>query len=109
MPNVRLFVRGCAMCLPVIAAGCITSVSEIVQIATGIIMLMPKRKKKEIRFERVYNTIEASRLLGVDRRQVIQFIRSRELSARRVGDRYLISGNSLLLFLSSSATENTAT
>ena len=88
------------MSIPVIALrGGITLLSEIIQIISGVAMLVPEREKREIRPERIYNTIDAAKLLGTTRKKIVKFIRDGELSAKRVGDRYHISGKSLLIFL----------
>ncbi len=88
------------MLLPAIAIrGGITLLSEIIQIVSGVVMLVPERKKSEIWPERVYSTRDAAKLLGTTRFQIIKFIRDGELVARRVGDRYHISGKSLIVFL----------
>jgi excisionase family DNA binding protein len=88
------------MLIPAVAIrGGITLLSEIIQIVSGVIMLVPERKKSEIRPEGVYSTSDAAKLLRTTRLQIIQFIRDGELVARRVGDRYHISGKSLIVFL----------
>jgi excisionase family DNA binding protein len=88
------------MLIPAVAIrGGITLLSEIIQIVSGVVMLVPERKKSEIRPERVYRTSDAAKLLGTTRLQIIKYIRDGELVARRVGDRYHISGKSLILFL----------
>lgn len=90
------------MLIPAVAIrGGITLLSEIIQIVSGVVMLVPERKKSEIRPERVYSTSDTAKLLGTTRLQIIQFIRDGELLARRVGNRYHISGKSLIVFLTS--------
>ena len=87
------------MSIPVIAIrGGITLLSEIIQIISGVILLVPQKDKREILPGEIYNTIDAAKLLGTSRRDVIQFIRIGELSAKRVGDSYHISGRSLMRF-----------
>ena len=88
------------MLIPAVAIrGGITLLSEIIQIVSGVVMMVPERKKSEIRLERVYSTSDAAKLLGTTRLQILQFIRDGEIVARRVGDRYHISGKSLVVFL----------
>ena len=88
------------MSIPAIAIrGGITLLSEVIQIVSGIVMLIPQREKREILPGRIYNTIDAAKLLGTTRQHVIQLIRDNELSAKRVGDRYHISGKNLMRFL----------
>ena len=88
------------MPIPVIAIrGGITLLSEVIQIISGIVMLVPKRKRSEINPDGIYNTTDAAKLLGTSRRTIIQFIRGGELTARRIGDRYHIPGKSLIVFL----------
>jgi excisionase family DNA binding protein len=80
--------------------GGISILSEIIQIASGLLMLAPNCKKKEIRADLIYSTSDAAKLLNTARLHIIEFIRSGDLTARRIGDRYHISGRSLLAFLS---------
>ena len=88
------------MSIPAIAIrGGITLLSEIIQIVSGVVMLIPQKEKREILSGGIYNTIDAAKLLGTTRKNVIQFIRDGELSAKRVGDSYHISGKNLMRFL----------
>ncbi len=88
------------MMIPALAIrGGITLLSEIIQILSGVIMFVPERRRKEVRPEGVYSTRDAAQLLGTTRPEIIRFIRDGQLVARRIGDRYHISGKSLIVFL----------
>jgi len=74
--------------------------TAIVTFTQGIMALVDKAFAEEILPHRIYNTVEAAEILGMDRLDVIQLLRRDDLRGKRVDGNYRILGSSLLEYLS---------
>jgi excisionase family DNA binding protein len=54
---------------------------------------------EEILPHRIYSSGEASQLLGMDRLEVLELIRSGKIKAKKVGDNYRILGSNLVDYM----------
>ncbi|MEO5374205.1 MAG: helix-turn-helix domain-containing protein [Alphaproteobacteria bacterium] len=57
------------------------------------------RLLREVAPHRIYSSTEVARYLGVDRNQVIDLIRNKQLQAKLLNGNYRIPGQSVLEFL----------
>jgi hypothetical protein len=73
--------------------------SVIVGFTQGVITLMDKVMSEEILPHRIYNTADAARLLSMDRSNVINLLRSKEIKGRLVDGNYRIMGSAILEYI----------
>ena len=55
--------------------------------------------REEVRPTRIYNSSEAARLLGIERKQLIRLIKSGEVRGKMVNGNYRIPGQSIMEYL----------
>lgn len=78
------------------------ALSRVVGVAGAALVLLKAREvffPRTIQADRIYNTRQVARYLGVSREQVREMIESGEIAARQVNDRYLILGRAVTAFL----------
>ncbi|MBF0355836.1 MAG: helix-turn-helix domain-containing protein [Alphaproteobacteria bacterium] len=73
--------------------------SIIIGFTQGIMTLMDKVMAEEILPHRIYTTADAARLLSMDRPDVINLLRSKEIKGRLVDGNYRIAGSSILEYI----------
>ena len=74
--------------------------TAVVTFTQGIMALVDKAFAEEILPHRIYNTVEAAEILGMERLDVIKLLRQDDLKGKRVDGNYRILGASLLEYLS---------
>lgn len=71
----------------------------VVTFAQGIMAVMDKVMAEEILPHRIYNTVDAARLLGMERKAVVDLLRRKELKGWLVEGNYRIVGSALLEYI----------
>jgi excisionase family DNA binding protein len=73
--------------------------SALVTFVQGAMVLVDKMFGEEILPHRIYNSVDAAQLLGIERLEVLELIRSEKIKAKKVGDNYRILGSNLVEYM----------
>ena len=71
----------------------------LVTFAQGAMALVDRAFSDEVLPNRIYNSAEASVLLGLDRLEVLALIKAEKIKAKKVEGNYRILGSSLLEYM----------
>ncbi|CAA7622258.1 magnetosome protein MamR [Magnetospirillum sp. UT-4] len=71
----------------------------LVSFVQGAIALVDKMFSEEIAPHRIYSSVEAAELLGLERIQVLDLVSTGALKAKKVGDNYRILGSNIVEYM----------
>ena len=71
----------------------------ILTFATGAISLIEKMFTEDVLPHRIYNTIDLARILGMDRKAVLELVHKGEIKGLKVDGNYRILGSSILDYM----------
>jgi hypothetical protein len=74
--------------------------SALVTFTQGVMTLLEKTFAEEILPHRIYGTADAARIIGMDRRDVLDLVHTGRIKGTKVDGNYRILGSSILEYMS---------